>query len=160
LTEYVGQEIYFAIKHHIPVGEPSILRLDTVYISVQGVNDDDEVVEPLATGLIGNFPNPFNPETTIRFVVGGSMFENPHPSPLLVGGGKGEVFGQRAVQIEIFNIRGQKVRTLVNDFHQSGEYTVVWNGRDDNGLQVSSGVYFYRMRAGEYQSVRRMLLMK
>ena len=52
------------------------------------------------------------------------------------------------------------MRTLVNDFHHNGEYSVVWNGDDDSGQSVGSGVYFYKMRAGEYEEVRRMVLVK
>ena len=47
------------------------------------------------------------------------------------------------VQIDVYNIRGQKVRSLVNDFHQYVEYSVVWDGTDDSGQRVGSGVYFY-----------------
>jgi len=64
------------------------------------------------------------------------------------------------VQINIYNVLGQKVRSLVNEEHPAGEYTVVWDGRDDNGRSVSSGVYFGVMRAGGDQSVRRMVLLK
>jgi len=64
------------------------------------------------------------------------------------------------VSIDIFNIRGQRVRSLIDEIHQHGEHSIVWNGRDDNGVSVGSGVYFYRMMAGEYQSVRRMMLIK
>jgi hypothetical protein len=102
------------------------------------VYKDDEVYRVYRTALIGNSPNPFNPETTIRF----------------------EVQGSRFVHIEIYNIRGQLVRTLVNDYHQQGVYSVDWDGRDDNGNHASSGIYLYRMVAGEYVSVRRMVLMK
>jgi len=99
---------------------------------------ESDVVFPLVTELRGNFPNPFNPETTISF----SLAKDSN------------------VTIEIFNIRGQKIRTLVSNYYQIGSYNVVWNGRDDNGNQVGSGIYFYRMNTGEYQAVRRMILMK
>jgi len=146
------------VEHNAP-GSPSSINIRGLGVKV---SESDCVDMPLVTGLIGNFPNPFNPYTTIRFVVGGSRFENPHPSPLLVGGGKGAVFGQRAVHIEIFNIRGQRVRTLLDGSQEfgAGEHSVVWDGRDDDGRTLSSGVYFYRMRAGEYTETRRMLLLK
>ena len=64
------------------------------------------------------------------------------------------------VQIEIFNIRGQKVRNLVNADFVSGEYTVVWDGRDDVGETVSSGVYLYKLTTREHQDTRKMILMK
>ena len=102
------------------------------------VSEDDMVDVFGATALLGNFPNPFNPETVVSFVVASDAF----------------------VSIEIFNIRGQRVRTLVNGYMNSGEHSVVWNGRDDNDTMMGSGIYFYRMTAGDYQSVRRMILMK
>jgi hypothetical protein len=101
---------------------------------------DDDAVLAYTTELLNNFPNPFNPYTTISFTI-----ETPLMGSLL---------------IEVYNIKGQRVRTLVNDHFPAGRHSVVWNGTDDNGKTVSSGVYFYMMRAGDYMSVRRMLLMK
>jgi len=117
----------------------SYLLIDDVEVDVV-VSEDDEVIKPNRTMLLSNFPNPFNPETSIRFQVQGSRFVN----------------------IEIFNIRGQLVRTLLDGKKEFGEgvHSVVWDGRDDNDNQVGSGIYLYKMTAGGYQSVRRMLLMK
>jgi len=60
----------------------------------------------------------------------------------------------------IHNIRGQKVKTLVNEKLDAGNHSVIWNGTDDNGEVVSSGVYFYRLNSGRYTSVKKMILMK
>ncbi|MBW6515052.1 MAG: T9SS type A sorting domain-containing protein [Candidatus Cloacimonetes bacterium] len=98
----------------------------------------DDTLNPLVTMLRTNYPNPFNPETTIQF----SLQE------------AGEV------TIEIFNISGQKIRTLVNGNFESGYHNVIWNGRDDSGLNVGSGIYFYRMVSGKYVSSRKMILLK
>ena len=68
--------------------------------------------------------------------------------------------GNQNVEIYVYNLRGQKVRTLVDDYILAGVHQVVWDGRDDDGNQVSSGIYLYMMRACEFISVRRMLLMK
>ena len=108
------------------------------------VSEDDEVAPVAQTGLLGNFPNPYNPSTTIDF-------------SLSFGEGRGE--GSN-INITIYNIRGQRVKTLVNDHLPAGRHSVVWNGTDDNGRTVGSGVYLYRMTAGEYSETRRMLLMK
>ena len=97
-----------------------------------------EIVETKPTSLLGNFPNPFNPTTSIRF----------------------EVQGSRFVNIEVYNIRGQRVRTLVNDVYQAGEHFVVWNGKDDNGQDVSSGMYFYKMQTGDFVQTKRMVIIK
>jgi predicted RNA-binding protein with TRAM domain len=122
---------------HNANGSPAVIA-----VSGEGsVSENDTADMVLATGLMGNFPNPFNPETTISFVVA------RHALP---------------VQIEVYNIRGQLIRTLLDGSRalESGRHSVIWDGRDDNGNQVSSGIYLYRMRAGEYQSTRRMILMK
>jgi len=115
-----------------------------VYMYEIEVSEDDMVGVVLVTGLIGNYPNPFNPMTVIQFSIGNV----------------GNVKNVENVKIEVFNLRGQKVRTLVNEEFQAGEYSVVWDGRDENGRFVSSGVYFSVMRTGGDQSVIRMVLMK
>jgi len=107
-------------------------------VTVQPVSADDEVVVPLVTGLDGNYPNPFNPETAIRFTLA----------------------REGAVMVDIYNVRGQKVRSLAGGMYEAGVHNVVWNGRDDNGRSVGNGVYFYRMVADEYRGVRKMVLLK
>ncbi|MDO9578744.1 MAG: choice-of-anchor J domain-containing protein [Candidatus Cloacimonadales bacterium] len=92
----------------------------------------------LANALKGNYPNPFNPTTTIAFSV-------ITPGP---------------VSIDIYNIKGEKVKTLVKGEFDAKEYNVVWNGTDDNGKQVSSGVYFYKMISNNYSSTRKMIMLK
>jgi hypothetical protein len=93
---------------------------------------------PAVTALTGNYPNPFNPETTINF----SMSE------------------AGMVNIEIYNIKGQRVKTLVSEDMDAGNHSLVWNGRDNNNNPVSSGVYFYKMVTGKYTSTKKMILMK
>jgi hypothetical protein len=91
--------------------------------------------------LYQNFPNPFNPYTSIQFSVGAEL-------------------ATAHVMLEIFNIRGQRVRTLINEVKPSGLHKVVWDGRDDSGRSLGSGVYFYRMRSGDFAQTRRMVLLK
>jgi flagellar hook assembly protein FlgD len=83
-------------------------------------------------------PNPFNPSTSISFAL-------PEAS---------------AVKLVIFDALGQTVRTLVDERRSTGRYTATWDGRDGRGVQVSSGVYFYRLQAGAFSEVRRMMLIK
>ena len=85
-----------------------------------------------------NFPNPFNPDTNIHFTL---------PS-------------DADVRLEIFNVRGQRVRSLISEDLRAGHHSVVWNGTDEHGRTVGSGVYFYRIQAGEFSAIRRMLLLK
>ncbi len=91
-----------------------------------------------ATELSGNYPNPFNPETTIVFTV-------KDPSP---------------VKLMIYNLKGQLVHTLVDEEMQPGRYKYTWDGTDSKGRSVSSGIYLYRMSAGKYSSTRKMLLVE
>ncbi len=97
---------------------------------------DDEVVPSLVTELQSIYPNPFNPETTISFSV---------------------ATGETAT-IEIFNIRGQRVKSF--DQFKSGEHTVVWHGTDKTNRNVASGVYFCRLQTGEKTEVRKLMLLK
>jgi hypothetical protein len=100
--------------------------------------------------LIGNYPNPFNPETTIRFSVTADMYQRGMPRPNTTV----------HVSIDVFNIRGQRVRGVVSGVFESGVHSVVWDGRDDRGNNVGSGVYFYQMRVGEFVETRRMVLIR
>ena len=89
--------------------------------------------------LIQNYPNPFNPETTISFSIN----------------------ERDAVSVEIFNLKGQKVRTLINNqVFDPGMHSVVWNGRDNQSREISSGVYFYRVSYQGQVQTRRMMMIK
>jgi VCBS repeat-containing protein len=88
--------------------------------------------------LLPNYPNPFNLETTIGF----NLSEPDH------------------VRLEIFDVLGQRVRTLLEERLPPGQYSLNWNGRNDAGKTVSSGVYFYRIEAGAYNAMKGMVLIK
>ncbi|MFQ6002794.1 MAG: FlgD immunoglobulin-like domain containing protein [Candidatus Zixiibacteriota bacterium] len=62
--------------------------------------------------------------------------------------------------MKIYNVLGQLVRTLVNEPKESGTYEVIWDGRDDNGNEVASGIYFYRLQAGDFTEAKKMLLLR
>jgi len=93
---------------------------------------------PTAYGLSQNFPNPFNPETTIEYRLATSS----------------------EVSIKIYNLLGHEVKTLITGHQPAGKYLVVWNGCDNSGQAVSSGVYLYKIVAGEYVQVKKMVLMQ
>ena len=107
--------------------------------SIANLNETEESYDttpPLL--LLGNYPNPFNPTTTIRF----------------------QMNDESNVKIAVFNIRGQRVKTVLNEHRLAGTNSVVWNGRDENNTLVASGVYFYRLEAmGQVHSAK-MILMK
>ncbi len=93
---------------------------------------------PTSFILQQNYPNPFNPATTIQYVLPRNGF----------------------VRLAVYNISGQLVRTLVKGKELTGTHTVSWNGMDEQGMSVSSGIYFYCLEIGNLKSTRRMLLMK
>ena len=123
-------------------------------INYKQLNIDDDVVT--TNFNISNYPNPFNPTTTVKFGIRNSEFGiTPHLS-----GGEGRGEGYQNIQILIYNIKGQKVKTLVNGSYTAGEHSVVWDGTDDNGNRLGSGVYLYKMTAGDFTETRKMLLLK
>ncbi len=136
LDAYANQNIRVAIQ--CVSNDAFIFMVDDVAIDAPGGTGNDTTDIAAVSQLIGNYPNPFNPETRIAF----STKENG------------------PVAIDIFNIRGQKVKALVNENMVAGPHTVVWNGTDDNGKNVASGVFFYRMKSGKYTSTKKMILMK
>ncbi len=95
-------------------------------------------VLPQVFALRYSSPNPFNPVTTIAYDV-------PHESP---------------VTIEVYNVAGKRVRTLVHETKEPGWYTVPWDGTSESGEAVASGVYFCKMRAGGFTEIRKMTLLK
>ncbi|MFQ5652427.1 MAG: FlgD immunoglobulin-like domain containing protein [bacterium] len=108
---------------------------------------------PMVTATVGvpetfalhqNFPNPFNPSTTIQFQIAGDSETGRQP---------------RAV-LKIYNLLGRPVRTLVNEEKAPGFHSVAWDGTDESGLEVPSGVYFYRLQSGRFVQVRKMVFVQ
>jgi hypothetical protein len=95
-------------------------------------------VLPKEFALKQNAPNPFNPTTYISF-------DLPKACD---------------VQVEIYNVLGQSVRTLVNGYQEAGSQSVMWDGSDNSGNSVASGVYFYRINAGDYSATKKMMMLK
>lgn len=95
--------------------------------------------------LFQNYPNPFNSTTLI-----------PYQIRVKGQGSKGQV----PTTLIIYNIRGQKVRTLINCSQPDGRYQVIWDGKDDCGKEVSSGVYFYKLRSGDFHQTKKFMLIK
>lgn len=102
------------------------------------VATEPEAAIPIKFGLHDNYPNPFNPTTTIRY-------DLPEPSQ---------------VHLTIYNQLGQPIRTLVSGEKSAGYQSVVWDGRNNAGQQVGTGIYFYQIRAGEFTQNRKMILLK
>ena len=118
--------------------EETIVPIDLTITSTNAQNN----VFVSKTELLGNYPNPFNPETTIKY----------------------NLQNNADVTLEIYNIKGQLVRTLVNNSQEAGSHNIVWNGKDSNGNSVSSGIYFSNFGANsgnsDYTSVKKIILLK
>ena len=108
-----------------------------VDFTLEAIVGADDIITA-KTELLNNYPNPFNPETNIAF----SLKEAGH------------------VMIDVYNMKGQLVKTLINEHLDAAYHVVTWNGKDNSGKSVSSGVYFYKMKAEKYTATKKMILMK
>jgi YVTN family beta-propeller protein len=93
---------------------------------------------PKEYALHQNYPNPFNPETIVEYALSKSC----------------------RAKITIYNVLGKKVRVLIDEYQTAGEKKVLWDGKDDQGNELASGIYFCRLQAGDYQQTKRMVLLK
>jgi len=104
--------------------------------------------------LFQNYPNPFNPVTRILFTVGSRQRK-------AADGGQSTADGSLPrTTLKIYNILGQKVKTLVDEPKRAGGREVIWDGKDDQGKELASGIYFYRLKAGYYTETKKMLLLR
>jgi hypothetical protein len=136
LSSYDKQQVYITIR--CISDDAFVFYVDNFAVHTHTTSTEDEFTPIAVTQLAGNYPNPFNPETTISY----SMKE------------------AGSVSIDIYNVKGQLVKHLVNGEMTAGKHSIVWNGRDDNNHAVSSGVYFYKMNSGIYSSTKKMIMMK
>jgi hypothetical protein len=136
---YGVNRIFFIDDDTYSTGNPQILPTDTFGI-LTGVEEQDEAAGTLPAGfsLLPNYPNPFNPKTVIAYRLG---LQEP-----------------AAVSLKIYNLLGQQVRTLSDGVQASGEYQLVWDGRDDAGRALSSGIYFVRLQVGDTGQTRKLIL--
>jgi len=132
--EYVYNNIYSAGSNTLTSGSALLITKPVLPPLTEGETIGYSDVFTLSN----NYPNPFNPQTTIKFTMG----------------------RENKVNLNIYNIKGQLVRQLVNNVYGVGEHQVIWNGQDELGHPAGSGVYFIRMTAGGYSAVRKMVLLK
>lgn len=111
--------------------DPTVER-NTIALTAAGSN------LPTSYGLDQNYPNPFNPTTQVRF----ALPKNSH------------------VQLMVYNVLGQTVKTLVDQDMAAGTHEVTWDGRNGDGEQVSSGIYFYRISADRFSATKKMMMLK
>lgn len=133
---YDGQVISLTFSGQLIDGTPfegsdCILIIANEANMVDG-NIDGPVVD------VNNYPNPFNPTTTLSFALETASH----------------------VRLDVFNITGQLVTTLVNKYYETGRHSVMWDAKDNDGRQVSSGIYFYRVEADGFSQSKKMVLLK
>ena len=121
---------------HNPAYAIALLQASLAAITTSVERMDANIPGSYALGQ--NYPNPFNPTTTISFSL-------PQRS---------------TVRLDIYNILGKQVTTLVNESREVGNWNVEWNGLDRNHQHIASGVYFYRLQAGSFVSVKKMVMLK
>lgn len=123
-----------------PTGTSSYSKIYAFNVTdaATAVDDDEDVVLPLAYALEQNYPNPFNPTTQIQFTVAKPV----------------------TVKLTVTNILGEKVATICDRVFATGRHVVEWHGADQFGRLVPSGVYFYTVRMGDFSATRKMILLK
>ncbi len=143
VLEYYGSSGRYGIhKGEVGTDTPQdiseLILTETITMKLPDLDENDSGDVPQAYTLFQNFPNPFNPETEISY----DMPEDNH------------------VWLRIYNLLGQPVRTLVDEHQKASHYVVRWDGMDDNGTDLASGIYFYRILTDNFVSSKRMLLMR
>jgi len=127
------------------LGGDLMIRAVVTYSSPSGVEDETEPI-PASSGnlvtLLQNYPNPFNPETRIKYTVDSRQ---THPIP---------------TTLKIYNILGQLVKTLVDEAQEPGSYEVIWDGKDEEGNEVASGIYFHQLKTEEFSQTKKMVLIR
>jgi hypothetical protein len=120
------------------IGQDYLPDVDTISVHVHSGADDDNTSLPEITYLAGNYPNPFNARTEIRFGLDKAQ----------------------AVSLDIYDIGGRKVRTLTDSDYEAGVHTIFWDSRNDSGDPVASGTYFYKLTTDSDNLIKKMVLLK
>ncbi len=122
----------------VHVGSPTLVSFNENLPS-----DVEEEIFSFTFSVSQNYPNPFNPTTAINFTIP------------VVG-----AYGNTPVRLKVYDILGREIKTLVNENKIAGEYSVTWDGKDNIGNEVSSGIYFYNLKYGDISISKKMILMK
>jgi len=135
-------------KRDVSADDESGIRVTQAYLANANaeeipVENNETDILPTSFTLYQNYPNPFNPSTRIDFDINA-----------------GNSGGMQQVKLQVFNILGQQVKTLVDEKMAPGRHTITWNGDAGDGGQVATGIYFYRLEVDDYQQTKKMLLLK
>ncbi len=131
-----GQTYWWRARAHNGAGWGPFSEVWNFSVLITGIEEENEI--PKEFSLSQNYPDPFNPSTTIRYALSGDAH----------------------VSLKIYNMLGQLVATRVDELQAAGYRSVTWNGRSDSGAGVASGMYIYRLMAGNFTAMKRMLLLK
>ena len=112
--------------------------MDSCHQACMVLHNDKELILPLSYQLYNNYPNPFNPITTVRY----------------------DLLNDEFVNITIYDMLGNVINNLVHDNQNSGYKSVQWDATNNQGQQVSAGVYLYSIEAGEFRQTKKMILLK
>lgn len=142
-----GDLVYFTFKV-LPEARPGIsTQLEVSHFCLNEISGSGSAftisigsgeTHPSEFSLFQNYPNPFNPTTEISYSLPEAC----------------------QVKLSIYNLLGQKVRVLADEYQSAGSKSVEWNGKDDRGIEVAAGIYFYRIEAGNFSQTKKMLLVK
>ena len=143
LTDYTGDEVQFRFHFGSFINNLNCKGWFIDYLAVIGNNvsniqNEKTSVIPEKIQLYQNYPNPFNPSTNIAF----------------------SLLNKSKVDLKIYNLQGNLVKTLVNDIKQAGFYNLIWDGRDERGKPVPSGVYIYKIDTDNHSNSKQMILLK
>ncbi|MCG2759714.1 MAG: C10 family peptidase [Candidatus Delongbacteria bacterium] len=128
------EEIKYTITYN-----KSVTPEKTVLISVKDSNGiESDSNKPASFELFQNYPNPFNPETSISFTLDNDMKAN----------------------LTVYDMNGRTVRTLIDGFNKAGKYDIVWDGKDDMGKALASGIYYYRLSSEKFSTVKKAVMIK
>ncbi|MCK4312663.1 MAG: T9SS type A sorting domain-containing protein [Candidatus Cloacimonetes bacterium] len=130
---------------HIAYYDQNNDELEYASTIIVGIEDEMTTSIDNTSVLLNNYPNPFKPSGAGRSPATTISYQLPEYSK---------------VNLSVYNIKGKKVKTLVNEKLDAGTHQVVWNGKDENGKSVTSGIYFYKMNSGKFTSIKKMILLK
>ena len=125
---------------HTTSGDSLYDTSEITYIEFIEVSSEDFeiILSKIPIQFLKNFPNPFNPVTEIQF----------------------ELNQNGKVKVEIFNVKGQRVKTILNEDFEQGKHSMIWKGTDKNEKKVASGVYFYKVSCDGKEKINKMIMIK
>jgi hypothetical protein len=137
-TSWIGHSFMYVRNGGLQMARNELVEATWKFFENETEEDITGETVPAQYALMQNYPNPFNPSTTIKF----NMPVKGH------------------VSLKIYNVAGQLVRTLSNQDWDAGQHSIDWNGKNDIGSSVASGVYFYKIEADSFQSTKKMVLLR